>query len=372
MFSVLACSSISIDPNNYLHDELVPDWPLYGADANRSNYRAQTLAPPLELRWTFKASSAISPTVVAVDGLLYFGTLDGRIYAVSAQTGEKVGRLKVNEGYETTCAYYDGSLIYAIRYGRRTLVRYDVRESKRLWGMEAGHIASEPLVASKGVFVAALYNHVDRYALDTGDRIWRFDTDGQHRSSPALAGEALVVGCDSGQLYALNAATGKLKWEHQAGAGVLATPCIGDSTVYVGALDSVFYALDLADGSVRWRFRAQDAVVQPAATDGKRVLFGSNDGRLYALAARTGEKLWQFEAKSVVSTPPVIAGGVVYFGSLDHHYYALDVHSGQELWRYETEGRVRTAPVVWGRYLFGASEDRYVYAFSQPEHPDTD
>ena len=37
-----------------------------------------------ELRWKHKAGGAIRSTIVASDGLVYFGTLDNHVYALHA------------------------------------------------------------------------------------------------------------------------------------------------------------------------------------------------------------------------------------------------------------------------------------------------
>ncbi|MFQ6115739.1 MAG: PQQ-binding-like beta-propeller repeat protein [bacterium] len=348
------------------------NWYLFGGDVQRINYRENTLSPPLKLHWEFKASSAISPTLVAVNGILYFTTLDGRIYALDIQTGERIGKTKSEGGYEATCAYYQGNLIIASRYGELTLANYDLENGKYLWKIDAGDIASEPLVAEGAVFASALYSHIDKYDFGSGEKLWTFETDDQHRSSPALSKNVLVVGCDNGLIYALNANSGKLKWKYETGAGVFATPIIWDDTVFVGSLDSTFYALSLLDGSVVWTSVVKDAIVQSAATNGEKVVFGSSDGRVYCLDAKTGHELWSFQANSVVSTAPLISGTVVYFGSLDSRYYGLSLDTGKELWNFETKGRIRTAPIVCGDYLLGASEDRYIYAFVKSNNLKTD
>jgi len=365
------CKSIVVRHNLQINPE-IQNWSLFSGNSNRANYRKQTLPPPLNKSWIYKASSAIGPTLLSVNGYLYFCTLDGRIYCLNIETGNKIGRIKTEGSNEATCAYHKGKLIIASRYGGLTLANYDLENGKYLWKINAGDIASEPLVTDEGIFVSALYNHIHKYHFDTGEKLWSFKTEDQHRSSPALSKNVLVVGCDNGLIYALNAKSGKLKWKFETGSSVFATPSTLDETVYVGSLDSVFYALNLMDGTLRWSFRAESPIYQSSATDGKKVLFGSSDGKLYCLYTDTGQEIWRFQAKSVVSTPPVISGGVLYFGSLDRHYYCLSLENGKKLWQFETKGRIKTAPVVWGKYVFGASENKYLYAFIQADSLNND
>lgn len=340
------------------------NWNLYGGRPNRVNYRNKNLSPPLEHRWTYKATSAVGKALTVANGVLYFGTMDGRIDAVAIETGEKLGRLKIERRYEATCAFFQDHLVLALRYGDETLVLYDLSRGEQIWQVNAGDIASEPLVTSDGIYVSALYNHIDKYAFETGEKIWTFKTEDQHRSSPAISGKTLVVGCDDGTIYALDSESGELKWKVSAGASVFATPIIEAETVFVGSADSVFYALDLLDGKILWQFKAERPIYEAAATDGERVVFGSSGGQLYCLDFETGSKIWGFKAQSVISTAPLILNNVVFFGSLDKNYYSLDLENGNKVWSFETKGRIRTSLVVWGNFILGASEDRFLYAFS--------
>lgn len=361
----LSCgSSFVIKPASFPPGQ---NWTQFGGGPQRTHRYTATLRPPLKNIWVYKASSAVGPTLLVVDSLLYFATLDGKLELLDIRTGDKIAREKTQGAFTATCAFYENSLIIASRYGDETLALVDLTTGKHRWRVNAGDIAGEPLIAEGAIYVSALYKHIDKYDLNTGEKIWTFKTEGQLRSSPSLSNEIVVSGCDDGTLYALSAETGKLKWQFKTRASVFATPAISDDTVLVGSLDSLFYAIDLDRGDLIWTFHALRPIFQSAATDGKYVVFGTSGGLLYCLEVVNGREMWRFQAKSAISTAPLISGSVVYFGSLDKHYYCLDLQNGKELWRFETRGRIRTSPVVWGNYLFGASEDRYLYGFVQSD-----
>ncbi len=362
-----ACRSFKVS-NKYNNDVgNNKNWILFGGEPHRINYREKTIAPPLEKAWTYKTSSAVGPTLIAANGVLYFATLDGRFEGISIETGKRIGKKSSEGHFEATCAFYEGNLIIASRYGNKTLANYNLETGKYLWKIDAGDIASEPLVTDNSIYISALYNHIDKYDFLSGEKIWSFKTTAQHRSSPALSNNILVVGCDNGTLYALNATNGVLKWEIKTGASITATPIIQNETIFIGSTDSNFYAVNLNDGIIQWQFNAKRPIYQTAATDGQDVLFGSSDGHFYCLNAETSIEKWRFRAKSVISTAPLLSGSVVYFGSLDRKYYCLNLKNGRELWNQETKGRIRTSPVVWKNYVLGASEDKYVYAFVQSD-----
>ena len=57
------------------------------------------------------------------------------------------------------------------------------------------------------------------YALNasTGALLWSYNTEGQARSSPAVANGVVYVGSLDNNVYALNASTGALLWKYTTG-----------------------------------------------------------------------------------------------------------------------------------------------------------
>lgn len=364
---LMMCTKIKIKPTEFI-DSSIPNWTMYGGNPQRTNAYVDSINFPLELFWLKKASSAIEKALVIVDSVIYLGTMDGKIQTVHIQTGDKLGEKKVD--FAATCAYHDHHLIIGRRYGDHTLYNLDLKKGKFVWQTNAGDISSEPLVTAKGIIVTALYNHADLYALESGVKIWTFETQDQLRSSPAMAHNIVVFGSDDGYVYALDAGSGKLLWKFKTNDSVQSTAAIDADKriVYIGSSDFYFYALKLESGEQIWKFKTNGQILNGAALKGGKVIFGSTDNKIYCLRSITGELLWQFVANSIISTSPLIAGQVVFCGSLDYHLYALDIERGTPVWKYKTKGRIRTMPVVWDNYLVCASEDDLLYVFKPSEN----
>lgn len=358
--------TLKVDPI-YLTEISDEDWPLYGNSPERSNYSATSLSPPLKNLWTYKASSAISPVLVAANGIVYANTLDGRLDAIDIKTGNRIGQIKTNESIETSSAFFDGDLFIVSRFGTETLARMDLETARFLWRTSAGDIATEPLVDNSGVYVSAIYRHIDKYDLETGDQLWSYKTEDQLHSSPALSEKTVVVGSDDGTIYALNTQDGTLNWKMDTDGAIFSTPIIYDGQIFVGSLDSTFYAINLNDGTLSWKYKTNYPIFQTAAiSQGGDVFFGDSNGSFYSLRQDSGKLNWTFSAYSSISTSPLVAGEIVYFGSLDQKFYALSANDGKELWNFTAQGRIRTALVIWKDYLIGASEDKYIFCF-KPE-----
>ncbi|UWX04226.1 PQQ-like beta-propeller repeat protein [Pseudoxanthomonas sp. NC8] len=92
-----------------------------------------------------------------------------------------------------------------------------------------------------------------RCALDgvRGER-WALQTTGSIRSSPALAGELVVVGSDDGVLYAADRRNGALRWRVALDSPVTGSPTVDGDRVFVTTAGNRLWALGVADGTPLW------------------------------------------------------------------------------------------------------------------------
>ena len=61
-------------------------------------------------------------------------------------------------------------------------------------------------------------------------------------SSPAVAGDRVVVGSGDGKLYVLDLTTGRKVWEFESGAPFLASPALASGRIIIGDMDGRIYA----------------------------------------------------------------------------------------------------------------------------------
>ncbi len=355
-----SCAKIKLQKHSQLNTN-PSDWGMYGRNPGRTNEYPGSISLPLKLKWHLNASAAIERTILVRDSVIFFSTMDGRIYAYNIETRKKIGYIKTE--YNATGVVKDSALFVARRYGDETLVKYCLMRGKKEWEFNAGDITTEPLILDDGIVVTALYKHIDFYDLTNGESIWKFETNKQIRSSPACDGEIIVFGCDDGNIYAIKKSTGELKWEYKTAGSVQVTPAIKNDVVYVGSNDKKFYAINLQTGRLVWEFQTNGQIFHAAGVTDSIVVFGSTDSFLYCLNRISGKLIWTFEAKSVISTSPLICEDKIFIGSLDHHLYALDRSTGVELWKFKAKGRIRSNPIIYKNYLILASEDDELYVF---------
>jgi outer membrane protein assembly factor BamB len=227
---------------------------------------------------------ASSPAVV--DGTVYVGSSDHRVYAIDATSGTEQWHFQTNES-----------------------------------------VQSSPAVVNGTVYVGSLDQHV--YAIDatSGTEQWRFQTEGQVESSPTVVDSTVYVGSDE-NVYALDTASGNQRWAFETDDWMKeSSPAVIDSTVYIGSQSGHFYALDAVNGNQHCSFgtdlphgwmRSSPAVVDST-------VYVCWRKHLYALDANSGTVQWCFEIdRSSWSSSPVVMDNTVYVGTYSGRIYALE------------------------------------------------
>ncbi len=134
----------------------------------------------------------------------------------------------------------------------------------------------EPVVSGSKMFVPSMiHDSVTALDVQTGERLWRFYTEGPVRFAPAVDGDRVYFVSDDGYLYCLDAADGALRWRFRGlpegqvhrrviGHGRLVSlwparggPVVADGVVYFAAglwpTEGVFvHAVDAASGEAIW------------------------------------------------------------------------------------------------------------------------
>jgi serine/threonine-protein kinase len=303
-------------------------WTMFHHDVTLSGYSTSPSPLTNQTLWAFTTGDAISSSPAIDNNVVYVGSWDGNVYALNAQTGNKIW------SYNT--------------HGQA--------------------VESSPAVANGVVYIGADDNNF--YALDaaTGSYIWSYNTTNFVASSPVVTNNVVYVSLDNGNLYALNAAKGTRLWNYTIGDSTNC-PAVVNGVVYVTGNGNV-YALNAAKGTKIWSYSIGDFAFSSPAVAKSIVYVNSEDGNVYALNAATGTKIWNYTTSGGTSTPAV-ADGVVYVGSIDGNFYALNYTTGKYIWSYEMPGKnaaIESSPAVANGVVYiGAWTDSVpddnIYAF---------
>jgi outer membrane protein assembly factor BamB len=262
------------------------------------------------------AAAGIYTTPFVAAGMVYFGSYEGKVYALNSSS--------------------------------RVAGHSFPQESKGEWVYpeedSIGPIVGSPEVADGILYIGSSDGNL--YAIDTatGELAWDspFTTEDRIWATPLVYDSVVYIGSYDGKLYAVDAADGTLVWEDpfDAGGAISATPLIYNETIYIGSFDRKFHAVNANTGKAKEGFipfKADNWFWSRALAYDNTIIVGCLDGRVYALDAGSGERKWSFpeieeDPVGKLRGDPVMIDEVVVFGSEDGRVYALDAARGREIW----------------------------------------
>ena len=271
-----------------------------------------------------------SPAVVR--GKVFFGSGDGNVYAVDAESG-----------------------VLDWKFPTRDIVH------------------SSPAVDNNTVFIGGWDSYLYALDADTGQEKWSFKTGEDpvihnqvgFQSSPAVVDGTVYAGCRDAHVYAVDAATGRKRWDYPTSKSwVIGTPAVRDGMLYVGTSDSSrFMALDAKTGRLRFNLDTGAYVFSSAALAGGLAYVGAHNGKLYAIDTKTGMLAWTFQTEAAKRDPLKVldAGGGLnrdaftpVFGDFEDMYI--------DFYRFISVGAILSSPVVDRGILYFGSMDGSLYA----------
>jgi len=196
----------------------------------------------------------------------------------------------------------------------------------------------------------------------TTELVWRFTCEDEIRSSPAVSGGLLFVGCYDTNLYALDASRGEFRWKYATEGGINASPAVWQDYVMVGSEDGALYALDMRRGTLRWTFRTTKPIRSSPRIEERVVFIGSDDQHIYAIDGLRGTPIWKYRTWNPIRSSAYVGDQVIYIGGDDGHVYCLDVRSGSLKWKQRTQQPVRSSPAYSEGLVFVGSLDQNLYA----------
>lgn len=356
-------------------DGVTNNHPMFGANAANTGYSPSEpgVSAPVERQWWHGTDGGVSSSPVVTEATIYFGTDEGRVFALTAGGGTKKWRTQLPGPVVTSPAAVDGTVYIGCEDTNVYALNDNTGEQE--WQFETGNpVRSSPAVVDETVYVGS--DDGTLYALDTedGTRQWAVETGSPVHSSPAVADGMVYVTHDDGMLYALTAEDGTQQWEFASDASSLSSPAVADGTVYVGTADNSVVALATDGGAVQWQQSVSgDTDSLPAVTDDTVYVTGEH---LFALARDDGTERWRYPAGDSDGslsnpTPPVVARETVYFGAADGTVRAVDAADASTVWQHETGGVMTSPPAVADEivYLGGREDDIYTVG-PKPKEPD--
>jgi outer membrane protein assembly factor BamB len=213
-----------------------------------------------------------------------------------------------------------------------------------------------------------------RWKLVTGDR--RREVRPQEFAGAAVWGDTVYAGGQSGELFAVRAATGRQRWRKRIGS-IGAAPAVHRGAVFVGTSDGFLIALDAQTGDERWRYPSRGPISEPPVVAGTMVLFTNEADQVYALDARKGTYRWQYKAETPEEytlrghAGVAVDGDLAFTGFSNGTMVALRLENGSVAWSTSLKGDadkfmdVDATPVIVGDTIYVTSSSGGLYALDK-------
>lgn len=247
-----------------------------------------------EVRWTYRVRGTIRIKPTYCDGVIYFTSGEGKLYAVDAKAGT-----------------------WRWQYER------EVPESFAIRG------TSGALCASGRVYAGFPDGYIAALNAGTGEAVWTRQLSGDAArftdvdSTPALHGDTIYATSYSGGVYALDVKDGSTRWRYELeGAGPLALDPTGEH-IYVSAAKAGAHCFD-DKGHLLWhQALSRQGELSTPTLWGPYLLLSAAGGGAYVAKAQTGELLQFFDPGQGVTGRPVAQGGRVYLLSNAGVFFSL-------------------------------------------------
>lgn len=240
-------------------------------------------------RSTISAPARAAPTII--DGRLFVVTLDNRLQALDAATGDLLWEhIGISEtagliGAASPAANHD-VVIAAFSSGEVSALR-----------VENGSVAwSDNLSSSSGF--AGLSGLSDIRAM------------------PVLDKGLVIAMSFSGQLVAIDERTGQRVWQRDLGG--VNTPWVAGDYVFVLTSDNQLVALERATGVIQWlqELEGEDddskVFFNGPLLAGGRLIITSSEGRVLEIDPKSGKEIRSWDDAGVSSIAPIIADETLY------------------------------------------------------------
>jgi eukaryotic-like serine/threonine-protein kinase len=231
------------------------DWPTFRGNQERTGFYPDPAGCPQgPAAWTVSLGCEIISSPSVKDNVLYVGGRDSCIHAIDCGTGQILWKRKTG-GWVDASPLIDANRLIT---GSRDSTIYALKRTSGevLGRWTAGLQLSSPVITSEGTLLSGRglpKGGISGYAAlplrwDVAGPRWSIPFPQYTYSSPAVYGQAAVIGATDGKLYGIDTDRKDTIWSLATQGGVyLSTPAISGETVYFapGDDDKNMYAVKL-------------------------------------------------------------------------------------------------------------------------------
>ncbi len=344
---------------------------LYVADGAGGLEKLDAHTGTLLWRFQTQARTISAPAAVAA-GSVYFGTIDGTAYALSAASGKERWHFSTG-GAILGSPVVNGNVVY-LGSDDGKLYALNASTGTELWSYNAGRgteaLSLGTATVDNGVVYSNATNNVSHsylFAVNaaSGSALWNRQIDNLLLSSPQVFNGKVYATATTiapppleSQVYVFNAKDGSpsgspvsLSQPAVANDVLLAPPTVAGGVVFSGSRNGNVSAQKADSLASLWSRNVGGNVAASPVAYQKALFVGMStgtfsDNAILALNATNGQLIWQHGLPNYSGANIVVNGGVLYVGTSTGGIYALNVNNGSQQWMYQQSTPFSNTPIT--------------------------
>ncbi|MGC3971949.1 MAG: PQQ-binding-like beta-propeller repeat protein [Pirellulales bacterium] len=277
-------------------------------------------------RWKFHSDAGFSSAAGVRDGRVYVGNFDGRCYCLNAADGKAVWGFDAKATVHGGPNFYGDKVLFTSEDG--ALYCLNSADGKLAWQYTIDQpLYCSPTIVDGRVFLGGCDSAFHVIDLETGKAVTDpIDIGAQTGNAPAVLGDRAYFGTLGAGVLAIDWKKPAIAWTYVGGRRkqeYKSSAALSGGMVVLGCNDRQIRGIQAESGAEVWTFAAKGNVESSPVAVGSRVYVGSNDGRIYGLNLTTGEQEWEYETGSDVVASPAVAAGKMIIGDIDGKLYCF-------------------------------------------------
>jgi len=372
------------------------NWISERFDERNSSYYPEYSSKIDTILWTQYAGDLIAAKPIAVNGIIYVASMDGKVYALNAELGSKLWETQVAlpftwsainpiGGIIASPVYSKGKLYVLIRDG--ALLSLDAFTGKILWKYE---------LENKTAITPTLVD--DKYLVffdDTG-RIYIFDIDKREViktyhfreyiwAKAAYDGKRYVyIGTYRGRIIKLDKTTWNItKMIYNftlIRGGIVGALVYSEGHLYFTTSASFLYALD-EDLNVIWSVKLGGPALGGPSVSEAFIFVASADTYVYCIDKDTGDIIWSTTLNYESSSTIAVSKEYIYLVDDYGYIYCIDKKTGTIIWSKPEFAGARfeywklsaglnlikglNGPIIYGRNIYAGLLDKRIISIGE-------
>lgn len=312
----------------------------------------QTLSLNRLVDFTVKLGGVVEAQPLLEPEGLIVASRSGIIFRIDPESGDIMKKFNTGSlsGIPASVLVAYESIYFNTMEGKIWALTADGLKLKAKTELSAGTRCS-PLLAPGGIITACLDGTVTCHDPALKNNLWTYKGGGRILTDPVQVDGRLYIPFTSGNLVCLDMREGKELWRRRAGAESVSGMTHGDGLVVLGSKNGWVKGVDIASGDERWRIELDSYVNRPPVMwEGTVFVVANKD--LVLINAAEGKQISKYSMKETITCTPAVTDGNICFGTEGGNLHFRKIGESQDLWVHHATDTVLSTPLITKDRIF--------------------